>query len=63
MYVIIDGRSVDFDDILNATSVNHRDYHIDDMEPFLTITLKSGEKITTTSKVEFSDDMKNYIWG
>ena len=51
MKVIVDNRIIDIDDIEKCNCVNPHEYHIDDMDVFLEIILKTGEKITTTNTV------------
>lgn len=54
MKFIVDGRTIDEDDIKDTHITNPKEYHIDDMEPFLTIDLKNGEQIITTNTVKIA---------
>ena len=53
MKIEVEGREIDFCDIKETLYVNPREYHIDNIKPFLVIVLKSGERIYTNNVFRF----------
>lgn len=56
MKIIVDNKILNIDDIAECHCINPHEYHIEDMDVFLEITLKNGEKIVTTNAVHIMKD-------
>ena len=56
LIIVVDGREINEDDILDVRAVNPIYYHIKGMDSFLSIKLKTGEIIHTRNKVSIKQD-------